>query len=142
VLEGSLAGTHTGDESDSPSQRSEISPTRNRTAGRPKVRGTKFADLLDGLETCLLSSLKNLPRSSHPTHTALDTPAGVPGSAGAMGTDVSMRSFNHAQGILESLRGLDQLDSRVLGLSVATNFAYWKLGEAYETFCEVSQNSL
>jgi hypothetical protein len=56
-----------------------------------------------------------------------------------MGADVSMRSLNHAQGILESLRGLDKLDNRAIGLSVATNFAYWKLGTAYEVFCEVSR---
>jgi hypothetical protein len=51
--------------------------------------------------------------------------------------DVPMPSLNHAQGILESLRGLDRLDGRTLGLSFATNFAYWKLGRTYESFCDV-----
>jgi hypothetical protein len=63
VLEGSPARPDADDGTDSRSQRSERSPTRNSTAGRPKLRGTKFTDLLDGLETCVLSSLKTLPRS-------------------------------------------------------------------------------
>jgi hypothetical protein len=53
------------------------------------------------------------------------------------GEDVSMRSVSQAQGILESLQGLDKLEDRTLGLSVATNFAYWRLGVNYERFCEV-----
>jgi hypothetical protein len=133
-----MPGTDEDEGSGSSSQLSERSPTLQRTPRRPNGKGTKFADLLDGLETCVLSSLANLPRSPHLIQRSLNSPTQGGEATEVMGADVSMRSVNHAQGILESLRGLDQLENRARGLSVATNFAYWKLGTAYEIFCEVS----
>jgi hypothetical protein len=139
VLKGSMAATDEDEGIDSRSQRFERSPTLNRTAPRANGRGARFADLLDGLETCVLSSSAHLPRSSHLIQASFGPPTRGGETTEAMGADVSMRSVSHAQGILESLRGLDKLDSRAMGLSVATNFAYWKLGMAYDAFCIVSR---
>jgi hypothetical protein len=41
------------------------------------------------------------------------------------------------QTIVDRLLALQALDRKELSLSVATNIAYWKLGEAYSLFAEV-----
>jgi hypothetical protein len=122
------------------SQRSDASPPGVADSVPRTGRGTsKLSDLLDGLETCVLvspvMSPTHLREVHHPSKTTSKTTSEDQRDTTG---DVGMPSLNHAQGILDSLRGIDRLDGRMLGLSVATNFAYWKLGRTYESFCEVS----
>jgi hypothetical protein len=142
VLEGSVAGPEYNSEVDTRSQRSDDSPSRLVDPVPRAGRGTsKLSDLLDGLETCALVSPVMSPthprEDFYPSETISNGTSEPPRDATG---DVAMPSLSHAQGILDSLRGIDRLDGQVLGLSVATNFAYWKLGRTYESFCEVSRS--
>jgi hypothetical protein len=137
VLEGSISGTGHDEESYNSDQPSQSSPVPSHTARRANGKGSKLADLLDGLETCVLSPLQNLPAQIHPPPQSMAISLREAGATELTGEDVSMRSVSQAQGILEPLQRLDRLEDRTLGLSVATNFAYWRLGVNYERFCEV-----
>ena len=59
---------------------------------------------------------------------------------GLMGeeVDVAMSSASEIKGIMDQLRVLQMLDERSMTLSVSTNFAYWRLGVAYQAFADVS----
>jgi hypothetical protein len=52
--------------------------------------------------------------------------------------DVAMSSASEIKGIMDQLRVLQTLDERSVTLSVSTNFAYWRLGVAYQAFGDVS----
>jgi hypothetical protein len=51
--------------------------------------------------------------------------------------DVAMSSLIEVKGIVEQLSVLRTLDEQSTALSVSTNFAYWRLGVAYQAFPEV-----
>jgi hypothetical protein len=51
---------------------------------------------------------------------------------------VTMSSASEIKGIVDQLRVLQNLDERYMTLSVSTNFAYWRLGVAYQAFADVS----
>ncbi|GFZ44318.1 hypothetical protein JCM24511_02040 [Saitozyma sp. JCM 24511] len=50
--------------------------------------------------------------------------------------DVPMSSASEIKGIRDQLRVLQTLDQRAMTLSVSTNFAYWRLGVAYQSFAD------
>jgi hypothetical protein len=58
---------------------------------------------------------------------------GLPASA----EDVAIASAGTAEGILYRFQDLQALDNRSQALSVATNWAYWRLGVSYQTFVDV-----
>jgi hypothetical protein len=66
-----------------------------------------------------------------------------PGSATAFveneqhGADTVPGKDRAVQTVVNRLLALQALDRKQLSLSVATNIAYWKLGEAYSLFVEV-----
>jgi hypothetical protein len=88
--------------------------------------------LLDALEAWnFTSTIRHA--ASHPK--ALPTPP-----EGSMGEekDVAMSTASEIKGIMDQIRDLQTLDERYMTLSVATNFAYWRLGVAYQAFADVS----
>ena len=52
--------------------------------------------------------------------------------------DVAMSSASEIKGIMDQISVLQTLDERYMALSVSTNFAYWRLGVAYQAFADVS----
>jgi hypothetical protein len=51
---------------------------------------------------------------------------------------IAIASAGSAAGILRRLRDLQALDETTHTLSIATNWAYWRLGACYQAFMDVS----
>jgi hypothetical protein len=93
---------------------------------------TKAMALLDILEARnFTNSVRHV--ASHPK--PLPTPC-----EGLMGGEmnVAMSSASEINGILDQLRVLETLDESYMTLTASTNFAYWRLGVAYQAFADVS----
>jgi hypothetical protein len=59
---------------------------------------------------------------------------------GLMGeeVDVAMSSASEIKGIMDQLMALETLDESYMTLTASTNFAYWRLGVAYQALADVS----
>ena len=116
-----------------PPSGSPVDIERGRESQDPaRPSKSKAMALLDALEARnFTSAIRHA--SSHPK--LLPTPC-----EGLMGeeVDVAMSSASELKGIMDQLRILRTLDERYMTLSVATNFAYWRLGVAYQAFADVS----
>ncbi len=55
----------------------------------------------------------------------------------ASAEDVAIASAGTAEGILYRFQDLQALEDRSQALSVATNWAYWRLGVSYQSFVDV-----
>jgi hypothetical protein len=55
---------------------------------------------------------------------------------------MAMSSASELKGIMDQLRVLQTLDERSMTLSVFTNFAYWRLGVAYQAFADVTRDTI
>jgi hypothetical protein len=88
--------------------------------------------LLDALEARdYTSAIRHA--ASHPKY----LPTSCEGLMGEE-VDVAMSSASEIKGIMDQIRVLQTLDERSMTLSVSTNFAYWRLGVAYQAFADVS----
>src|SRR4051812_3418272 len=94
---------------------------------------TKTAILLD---TLILKDFTQWPRSQQ--HGAPETAFPVYRTLLDAKEDIAMASAGTAEGILHRFRDLQALDERVYALSIATNWAYWRLGACYQAFMDVS----
>ena len=116
-----------------PPSGSPVDIERGRESQDPaRPSKSKAMALLDALEARdFTSAIRHA--ASHPK--PLPTPC-----EGLMGeeVDVAMSSASEIKGIMEQLRVLQTLDERSMTLSVSTNFAYWRLGVAYQAFADVS----
>ncbi len=56
--------------------------------------------------------------------------------------DVAMASAGTAEGILYRFQDLQALEARSQTLSIATNWAYWRLGVSYQSFIDVGPRRL
>ena len=99
---------------------------------RPKLMITKTAILLD---TLVLKDFTQMHRSRQ--HGAPET--AIPDYQTHLDSkeDIAIASVGSAAGILHQLRDLQALDERTHALSIATNWAYWRLGAYYQVFMDV-----
>jgi hypothetical protein len=99
---------------------------------RPKLMITKTAILLD---TLILKDFTQMHGSRQ--HGAPETAFPVYQTLLDSKKDIAIASAGSAAGILHRLRDLQALDERTHTLSIATNWAYWRLGACYQAFMDV-----
>jgi hypothetical protein len=116
-----------------PSSGSPIDIDRGRESQDPaRPSKSKAMALLDALEARnFTSAIRHAASHPKPLPTSCE---------GLMGeeVDVAMSPASEIKGITDQLRVLQTLDERYMTLSVSTNFAYWRLGVAYQAFADVS----
>ena len=106
----------------------------NSISGSIRTPGSKVIALLDALE-------------AHP-FTVVDRQASGQPGRGTTGSIAGIRTSDHSgaieldnddagHAIIRELHCLQSLDSKAGKLSIATNWAYWRLGQAYQAFVEV-----
>jgi hypothetical protein len=94
---------------------------------------SKAFALLDALEVRDFARTTSGAVSAHPVSASVVRPDALRRDGG----DVVM-SVSEVKAIMEQLTVLRTLDERSTALSVAINFAYWKLGVSYQAFADVS----
>jgi hypothetical protein len=99
----------------------------------PEPMITKTAILLD---TLVLKDFTQMHRSRQ--HGAPETAFPVYQTLLDSKEDIAIASAGSAAGILHRLRDLQDLDERTHTLSIATNWAYWRVGACYQAFMVVS----
>jgi hypothetical protein len=100
----------------------------------PKSKAFAF---LDALEVRDFAGTTSGAVSAHPVAASVVLPDALRRDIG----DVEM-SVSEVKTIMQQLTVLRTLDERSTELSVATNFAYWKLGVSYQAFADVSLPTL
>lgn len=104
----------------------------------PQVRN-KVTAFLDSLEHAFMSSSSNAKDLSR---MQLDSTVNAPlGKAEDCLSTSALSTAICGQAILQELSCVNILEQKYDRLSRATNHAYWKLGNAYRMFCEVSHCS-
>ena len=100
-------------------------------ARAPKSKAMALLDALEARDYNYTSTIRHAASHPKPLPTSCE---------GLMGeeVDVAMSSASEVKGITNQLRVLQTLDERSTTLSVSTNFAYWRLGVAYQAFADVS----
>jgi hypothetical protein len=94
---------------------------------------SKAFALLDALEGRDFAPITSGAVSADPVAASVVRPDALRRDGG----DVVM-SVSEVKAIMEQLTVLRTLDERSTALSVAINFAYWKLGVSYQAFADVS----
>jgi hypothetical protein len=95
----------------------------------------KAAVLLDALVHKDFSQVNHAAQAAGIQEERLSTVSCRTPSASA--EDVAIASAGTAEGILYRFQDLQALDDRSQALSVATNWAYWRLGVSYQSFVDV-----
>jgi hypothetical protein len=116
-----------------PPSGSPVDIERGRESQDPaRASKSKAMALLDALEARdYTSAIRH--EASHPK----PLPTSCEGLMGEE-VDVAMSTASEIKGIMDQIRVLQTLDQRYMTLSVSTNFAYWRLGVAYQAFADVS----
>jgi hypothetical protein len=94
---------------------------------------SKAFALLDALEVRDFADTTSRPVSAHPVAASVVLPDALRRDGGEV-----VMSVSEVKTIMDQLTVLRTLDERCTVLSVATNFAYWKLGVSYQAFADVS----
>jgi hypothetical protein len=104
----------------------------------PKLKSVpRVADVGVGFLFPALRCLRRVWRSFGPQSRRLPLPTSREGLMGEE-MELAMPSAGEIKGIMEQLKVLQTLDERSMTLSVSINFAYWRLGVAYQAFTDVS----